>query len=243
MTGRRARSLAIATVLAAALLVPETAGAVAGGGSPDPATIHPEIVWKKIPFGAQRKRQMAAYSRRHYGEREWRLLDPQVIVEHYTAGTSFDPAWNHFASNGTHLGEKPGVCAHFIIDTDGTIYQLVNLGIRCRHAIGMNWTAIGIEHVGTNARGILDNRRMMRASLRLTSWLMLKYGINVGNVIGHAEILRSPYHHERYKDWRCSTHADWNRAEMRIFRRRLKHVANRLGVPLGAGPQWVESGC
>ena len=39
---------------------------------------------------------------------------------------------------------------------------------------------------------------MMRGSLRLTSWLMLRYGINVGNVIGHAEILQSPFHRERY---------------------------------------------
>ncbi len=227
-------------VLALAVLAPDVS---ASADPPDPGQIKPEIEWKKIPFGAQRKRQTAAYSRRHYGERRYELTNPKVILQHYTSGTSFDSAWNHFAANGTHLGEKPGVCTHFIIDTDGTVYQLVNLSIRCRHAIGMNWTAIGIEHVGTNARGILDNRRMMRASLRLTAWLMLRYGINVGNVIGHAEILQSRYHRERYEDWRCSTHADWNHGEMRIYRRRLKRVAQRLGVPIGAGPDWVDSGC
>ena len=58
-----------------------------------------------------------------------------------------------------HLGELPGVCAHFVIDTDGTIYQLVNLRVRCRHAIGMNWTAIGIEHVGTSDGQMLSSRR------------------------------------------------------------------------------------
>jgi beta-N-acetylhexosaminidase len=84
---------------------------------------------------------------------------------------------------------------------------------------------------------------MMRASLRLTAWLMLKYGINVGNVIGHAETLESPYHHELDPAWRCSTHADWNHAEMRMYRRRLKREAQRLGVPVGAGPRWVDSGC
>jgi len=228
-------------VLALAVLVPDVPASA--GDPPDPGAIKPEIEWKKIPFGAKRKRQMAAYSKRHYGARTYELTNPKVVVEHYTAGTSFDSAWNHFAANGTHLGEKPGVCAQFIIDTDGTVYQLVNLAIRCRHAIGMNWTAIGIEHVGTNARGILDNRRMMRASLRLTAWLMLRYGIDVGNVIGHAEILQSRYHHEAYESWRCSTHADWNRGEMRIYRRRLKRVAQKLGVPLGAGPRWVDSGC
>jgi beta-N-acetylhexosaminidase len=230
-------------VLALAPAVLLAAVPAAARPAPDPGDVRPRIVWKKIPFGANRKRQMAAYSLRHYGERTWELTDPQVIVEHYTSGTSFDAAWNTFAANGPHLGERPGVCSHFLIDTDGTIYQLVNLGIRCRHAIGMNWTSIGIEHVGTNAGGILTNRAMMRSSLRLTAWLMLRYGINVGNVIGHAEILESPFHHELYPSWRCSTHADWNRAEMRVYRARLKRTARRLGVPVGAGPHWVDSGC
>jgi beta-N-acetylhexosaminidase len=220
-----------------------TLAASAGRTALAPSAIAPRIVWRKIPFGVRRKRQMAAYSQRHYGERTWRLTDPKVIVEHYTDGTSFDPAWNHFASNAAHLGEKPGVCAHFVVDTDGTVYQLVNLSIRCRHAIGMNWTAIGIEHVGTRARDILDDRRMMRASLRLTAWLMVRYGIDIGNVIGHAETLESPYHHERYRAWRCSTHADWNHAEMRIYRRRLARVARRLDVPVGAGPSWIRDRC
>jgi beta-N-acetylhexosaminidase len=213
------------------------------GEPPEPGDVRPRVSWRKIPFGAVRKRQMAAYSRRHYGEREWRLVDPRVIVEHYTSGTSFDAAWNHFAANGLHLGERPGVCAHFLIDTDGTIAQLVNLGVRCRHAIGMNWTAIGIEHVGTSAGDVLGNAAMMRSSLRLTSWLMLRYGIDVGNVIGHAEILESPFHHELYEDWRCSTHADFDHREMRRYRTRLRRVAERLGVPLGAGPAWIDSGC
>ena len=235
---RVARPLAL--VLALAVLAPE---APALAQTPDPGDIKPQVAWKKIPFGAKRKRQMAAYSERHYGERTWELIGPQVIVEHYTDGTSFDSAWNHFASNASHLGEKPGVCAHFLIDIDGTIYQLVNLGIRCRHAIGMNWTSIGIEHVGTRAGDILHNGPMIRASLRLTVWLMARYRISWGNVIGHAEILRSPYHHERYRDWRCRTHADWNRREMRTYRRKLKRTARRLDVPIGDGPVWVDSGC
>jgi hypothetical protein len=232
-----------AVVLALALLVLLPDAPAGAGDPPAPREIAPEIERDRIPFGAKRKLQTAAYSRRHYGERTYRLSDPLVIVQHYTSGTSYGTAWNHFANNGSHLGEKPGVCTHFLIDTDGTIAQLVNLGIRCRHAIGMNWTAIGIEHVGTNARDILDSRRMMRSSLRLTAWLMLRFDIDLGNVIGHNEILRSPYHRERYADWRCRTHADWNRREMRIYRRRLERVANDLGVPVGRGPRWVDSGC
>ena len=234
---------ALATGLGLLFLLAEAPIAALAVAPPAPGDVKPAIVWDKIPFGAKRKRQMAAYSKRHYGERTYVLSDPQVVVIHFTDGTSYASAWNHFAANGLHLGERPGVCAHFIVDTDGTIFQLVHLGIRCRHAIGMNWTAFGIEHVGTSAADILDDRAMMRASLRLTAWLMLKYGISFGNVIGHAEILRSPYHHERYDDWRCSTHADWNRSEMRTYRRRLVRTAERLGVPVGSRPHWVASGC
>ncbi len=232
-------------ILAALIVIAILAAAapVASAGSVPPSTIKPVIVWKRIPFGTHRKREMAAYSKRHYGTRTWRLRGPHVIVEHYTDGNSFDSAWNYMAANVRHLGEYPGVCSHFLIDTDGTIYQLVNLGIRCRHAIGMNWTAIGIEHVGTSDRQILHNRRMMRASLRLTVWLMDKYGISWGNVIGHAETLQSPFHHELYPSWRCMTHSDWLRKDMRVYRRRLKRKARKLGVPIGSPPQWVPSGC
>lgn len=235
---RRALVVGLATL---ELLVPGPATIAAE--PPRPAEIKPDIVWDKIPFGAKRKRQTAAYSRRHYGERAYELASPKVVVEHYTDGTSFDAAWNHFAANGIHLGEKPGVCAHFLIDTDGTIHQLVNLGIRCRHAIGMNGTAIGIEHVGTSAADVLGNADVMRASLRLTTWLMSRYAISWGNVIGHAETLQSPYHTERYEDWRCRTHADLDHDEMRRYRRRLKRVARNLEVPIGDGPAWVDSGC
>ena len=231
---------ALALLVAGPLLL---AVAPAASAVVRPGDVKPAIAWKRIPFGAKRKRQTAAYSKRHYGDRTWHLTGPRVVVEHYTDGTSFDSAWNTFAANAKHLGEYPGVCAHFLIDTDGTIHQLVNLGTRCRHAIGMNWTAIGIEHVGTDARDILRNGAMMRASLRLTVWLLARYGISWGNVIGHAEILQSPYHRERYVSWRCSTHADWNRREMKVYRKRLKRVAARLDVPIGAGPRWVDQGC
>jgi hypothetical protein len=225
------------------------AGALVAPAPPDasaqtPASeLRPPITWKRIPFGARREHQMAAYSRRHYGVRTWRLSDPRVIVEHYTDGTSLDSAWRYFAANERHMGELPGVCAHFVVDTDGTIYQLVNLAKRCRHAIGMNWTAIGIEMVGTNGRQILHRRRQILAVLRLTLWLMAKTGIGVGDVIGHAETLESRYHRERYASWRCLTHADWKRADMNRFRHRLRRLARHAGVWAGPPPTWVNSGC
>src|SRR5437764_13150940 len=89
---------------------------------------------------------MVAYSKRHYGTAAWRLTHPHVVVEHYTGSDCFSCAWNTFASNSPDLGEEPGTCAQFIIDRDGTICQLAHHGIGCRHMVGLNCTAFGIEH-------------------------------------------------------------------------------------------------
>jgi N-acetylmuramoyl-L-alanine amidase len=247
------RRRVVASVAAAAVLTGSglvgSASARAGPGDverasePTASELRPPIVWKRIPFGTPRQRQTALYSRRHYGVRTWRLSDPNVIVEHYTDGTSFDSAWRYFAANQPHMGELPGVCAHFIVDVNGTIYQLVNVAKRCRHAIGMNWTAIGIEMVGTSALQILHRRPQIRAALRLTLWLIAKEDIVVGNVIGHAETLESRYHRERYASWRCLTHSDWQRPYMQRFRRRLRRLARHEEVRAGPGPEWVDSGC
>jgi N-acetyl-anhydromuramyl-L-alanine amidase AmpD len=184
----------------------------------------PPIVQRPIPFGAQRKAEMAAYSKRHYGTAQWRLIDPKVIVEHYTASDTFSSAFNTFASDraDSELHELPNVCAHFVIDKDGTIYQLVPLTIRCRHTVGLNYTAIGIEHVGRSATGILSNARQIAASLALTRWLMARFHITRRNVIGHAESLSSPYHHELVASLRTQTHGDWNAGEMVRYRALLK---------------------
>jgi beta-N-acetylhexosaminidase len=190
----------------------------------------PHIVWKPIPYGAQRKAEMAAYAARHYGIHSWRL-NPKVIVEHYTASNSFSSAWNAFASNAPdpELHELPGDCAHFIVDRDGTIYQLVPLNVMCRHTVGLNYVAIGIEHVGTSDAEILHDPAQLRASLALTAWLVDRFHIRIRNVIGHAESLSSPYHRELYKPWAHQTHADWQHADMDVYRAKLRALLSADG--------------
>jgi N-acetylmuramoyl-L-alanine amidase len=99
--------------------------------------------------------------------------------------------------------------------------QMVPLSIMCRHTVGLNYTAIGIEHVGFRDADVLNNPREMRASLRLTRWLRCRYGIGLRNVIGHNESLTSPYHREKVARLRRQTHGDWVRASMRRYRARL----------------------
>jgi N-acetylmuramoyl-L-alanine amidase len=231
-------AVAVALVIAAC-------GAQKVSSRPTAHVQRPHIVTKLIPFGASRRAETAAYARRHYGIHTWRLRHPRVIVEHYTASESFASAYATFARDApdAELGELPGTCAHFVIDRDGAIYQLVRLNTICRHTVGLNWTSFGIEHVGTSDAQILGDRAQIAASLRLTLWLLDTYGIQLRNVIGHNESLTSPYHRENYRPWRCQTHGDWTRADMKIYRAALTRRARRLGVPLGPPARPVSSGC
>jgi N-acetyl-anhydromuramyl-L-alanine amidase AmpD len=99
---------------------------------------------------------------------------------------------------------------------------MVPLSLMCRHTVGLNYTAIGIEHVGFRDADVLGNPRELRASLRLTRWLRCRFGIAVRNVIGHNESLTSPYHRERVASLRRQTHGDWTHADMVRYRARLR---------------------
>ena len=223
-------------MLVLALLVAASIGA---------APPRPHIVERPIPFGPARRAETARYAERHYGLDTYRLEHPHVIVEHYTATTTFAPVWSTFAADtpDPELGELPGTCAHFVIDRDGTIYQLVPLYLICRHTVGLNWTAIGIEHVGTSDGSILGDRAQLSASLHLTLWLMHRFHISLPNVIGHAESLTSAYHRELYAPWRCQTHGDWQHRDMDVYRSRLAALARSERVSISSAGRPVRSTC
>ncbi len=189
-----------------------------------PPVVKPHIVWNPIPYGPRRKAEMRAYAERHYGLHTYKLIDPHVIVIHFTDGPTWQSAWNTFAPDvpDSELHELPGVCAHFIIDQYGVIHQLVHLNLMCRHTVGLNWTALGIEHVGYSDGQVMGNPREFGASLRLVRWLRCRFHIQIRNVIGHNESLSSPYHHERAASLRNQTHDDFNHADMQVYRRRLR---------------------
>src|SRR3954469_22718340 len=184
----------------------------------------PHIVQRPIPFPAHRKQEMAAYARRHYGIDSYRLRNPNVIVEHYTVTSTFQQTFNTFAPDNPdpELHELPNVCSHYVIDRDGTIYQLVRRSIMCRHTVGLNYTAFGIEHVGSSDAQVLGNPRQMAASLALTQWLRCRYRIGVDHVIRHAESLSSRYHREHVAALRTQTHGDMTHAAMQKYRARLR---------------------
>jgi len=197
------------------------------GGNPTAsnATAKPaglRIVKDLIPFTAQRRREMAAYSKRHYGVASIRLK-PRVIVLHYTAGGTAAGAHAFFANDQPNLGELPGAVAHFVVDKDGTVYQELPLAYRGRHTVGLNHVAIGIEFVQDalgvhrSERAILARTAQARGGARLVAWLQRTYGIADRDVIGHAMANGSRFFKD-LRGWR-NDHVDWQAAEVMRFRR------------------------
>lgn len=224
-------SAALATlVLLATVGGPSSAPAASADAASSAARTvpRPKVRFDPIPYKSKRKRQMAKYSKRHYGKREWRLENARAIVLHYTAGSSYSSAWNTFAANTPSLGESPGVCAQYVVDKDGTIYQLTRNYVRCRHTIGLNHLSFGIEMVqepvsgGSPEGAILHRKRQIRSATRLVAWLRQRYDIKVRNVIGHAMANRSPLFKDR-SGWR-NDHSDWGKKHTRKFRKRVARV-------------------
>ncbi len=231
--GRRLAAALAAVALALLSLAPPAAARHRTGHVQPPrrpaapnVVARPSIVLDLIPFGTARRAEMADYSLRHYGQHTWRLTDPKVIVLHFTAGGTYASAYWTFRSDTPNKGELPGVSSHFVIDKDGTIYELVPLGLRARHCIGLNHVSISIEFVqetGAGARWadrrILDRTRQVNAGLRLVRFLIATYGIERRNVIGHSMANGSPYFKD-LRGWR-NTHVDWQAPDVREFRSRL----------------------
>lgn len=222
----KARLIAAIAVLALLVSAPASARHESPAGPPR------RLVKRDfIPYGKKRRHQMALYSKRHYGRARWRLHSPNVVVLHFTGGSSYQSAWNTFAANSPNRGELPGVCAHFLIPKHRIARQLVSIDVRCRHAIGLNYTAIGVEMVQETGRGahwadqqILHRKKQIHSALRVVAYLRDYFHIKPKNVIGHSMANNSPYFKDN-EGW-TNTHTDWVWRDVKEFRRRLRHTSS-----------------
>ena len=220
----------IAVLVAVAVAV--GVGAGSGAASPPSATTSaapkPQINKKLIPYPKKRKREMAAYSKRHYGQYKWRLNNPKVIVIHYAVAGSVNSIFNTFRTDrpDVEFHELPNVCSHYAVAASGAVYKFVPPTIRCRHTVGLNWTAIGVEHVGFSDQDILDRPAQLNGSLRFVQWLRCRFGISINNVIGHNESLSSPFHKELDPRFKNQTHGDWTHADMQVYRADLAKLGS-----------------
>jgi len=153
-------------------------------------------------FDAQRLLLTSVYSRNHYGKDTFRLTDPEMIVVHYTAIQSlqdtldfFKPALlDHQFRKDIANGGDVNVSAHYAIDHLGELYQLAPEDVICRHTIGFNQSAIGIENVAADADGLSDMQA--QATAGLISRIVSRHP-TIHYLIGHHEYRESNLPHYR----------------------------------------------
>jgi N-acetylmuramoyl-L-alanine amidase-like protein len=222
----RATIVLLVAVVATVLGVAAGSGAASQRNAVPASSAKPPIHKMLIPFPKHRKREMAAYSKDHYGRYKWRLRNPKLIVEHYAEAGSISSIFNTFAPDrpDVEFHQLPGVCSHFAVSAGGGIYKFVPVSIRCRHVVGLNHVAIGIEHVGFSDQDILNRPAQLNASLQLTQWLRCRFGLPVEQVIGHNESLSSPFYKELDPRFKGQTHGDWNKADMDVYRSDLRKL-------------------
>jgi len=152
-----------------------------------------KIVQKPIVFDKTRKELTKAYIAYHYGMRVKDItIQPKVIVLHWTGSNSLKGAYNTFAPaklRGRNYIKKAGqlnVSAHFLVDRDGSIYQLMPDNWMARHVIGLNYSAIGVENIGGGKDKDNLTHAQVKANIWLVRYLKEKYP-DIEYLIGHYE--------------------------------------------------------
>lgn len=100
-----------------------------------------------------------------------------MIVLHSTTAATVEGTINWF------LDPKSQVSAHYVVDKNGDVYQMVRDDRSAWHAKAINSRSIGIEHVATATDRLTDAQSV--ASAQLVRWLAAQYGIPAANVLGH----------------------------------------------------------
>ncbi|MBE6455821.1 MAG: N-acetylmuramoyl-L-alanine amidase [Alphaproteobacteria bacterium] len=129
----------------------------------------------------------------HYNERACSI---DMIVLHATATPTIQETFYYLIEKE----EQPRVSSHYVIDTDGTIYQLVADDKRAWHAgLGcwgniledINSHSIGIEFQcaasGTQSFAQFSDKQI-QSGIDLCRELMKKYNIKPFNVVAHSDI-------------------------------------------------------
>lgn len=154
------------------------------------------IIQKPILFNAERIALTQQYRLQHYGINSKSIkIIPKMIVLHWTTvgnlkdsfATFYPPTISHRPDIA--YASKLNVSAHFLVDRNGTIYQLMPENVMARHVIGLDNIAIGIENVG----GVNNHADLTQQQVAANVYLIcvLKHRFpTIKYVIGHYEYLK-----------------------------------------------------
>mgnify|MGYP000675201442 CR=1 FL=1 len=151
-----------------------------------------DIVQRPIIYDAKREALSLEYLKTRYNmTMNEAKITPKMVVVHWTAIPTLEASFNAFYKpmlpsfrSKISSASQLNVSAHYLIDRDGTIYQLLPNTTFARHVIGLNHSAIGIENVG-NGSDLPLTTAQLTANVALIKQLSKDYPIDY--VIGHHE--------------------------------------------------------
>ncbi len=154
-----------------------------------------EIVDRPIDFGAKRIAMTKEYIKDHYDLNVTDItIEPKIILLHWTAVMDLNDSFERLKGEKLFTDRKDiakasllNVSAHFIVDRDGTIYRLMPENWMARHAIGLNYSSIGVENIGGENNEKEDlTPAQVKANIALVGYLKAKYP-TIEYLIGHHE--------------------------------------------------------
>ena len=152
------------------------------------------IVKKPVTFDEQRTQLSLQYLKERHGITTDQInIDPKMIVIHYTVIPTLEGTIKAFKSPmlpssraGISSASQLNVSAQFVVDRDGTIYQILpDETTFARHTIGLNYAAIGVENVG-DGDALPLTAAQLEANVNLVRYLKGKYQ-GIEYLIGHQE--------------------------------------------------------
>lgn len=161
----------------------------------DPPISQPSIIQMPIIFDDERIALTKEYRREHYGiDSPSITISPQIITLHWTASNTLNEAFEWF--NPSTLHNRPDLkspsqlntSAHFLVDRDGTIYQLMPSNWMSRSVIGLNNSTISIENVGSAFHVPPLTEAQVISNIELIAMLKKQYP-QIQYLIGHDEYL------------------------------------------------------
>ena len=157
--------------------------------------LKPNITYMPIEFTKNRIAMTKGYIKQHYGLDVKNIeIDPKIILLHWTAVMDLHDCFLRLKNEKLYSDRGDissagalNVSSHFLVDRDGTIYQLMPDNWMARHVIGLNYSSIGVENVGgeNNEKEDLTDAQI-DANIQLVKYLKAKYS-NIEYLIGHHE--------------------------------------------------------
>jgi N-acetylmuramoyl-L-alanine amidase len=154
----------------------------------------------KYPVLSEKKLElMTIFAERHYGLSSYHLYNPTMVIIHYTALPSLRFALNNFKTDSVDSAVEKlapygaaNLGTHYIIDFDGTIYELVPSTVMVRHVIGYDHVSISIQNVGSDASYLTEEQ--LESNAELINFLHYKHP-SLNFLVGHMEYMNTTLPH------------------------------------------------